>query len=126
MNATLEDVAKKKPESTVEELAAEEMARRVREQGLSLAGPEGLLRQLTKTVLETAPEPGDDRAPEPREARPVGHGNGNVRNGTRAKTVLAEASGQAGIEVLQERDGTFEPRIVKKRQRRLTGAAASC
>jgi hypothetical protein len=40
---------------------------------------------------------------------------------TRAKTVLTEASGQVGIEVPRDRAGTFEPQIVKKRQRRLTG-----
>jgi putative transposase len=45
-----------------------------------------------------------------------------VRNGTRAKTVLTGASGQVGIEVPRDRDGSFEPQIVKKRQRRLTGA----
>ena len=44
-----------------------------------------------------------------------------MRNGTRAKTVLTEASGQVGIEVPRDRDGTFEPQIVRKRQRRLTG-----
>ena len=45
-----------------------------------------------------------------------------MRNGTRPKTVLTEASGQVPIEVPRERQGTFEPQIVKKRQRRLTGA----
>ena len=35
-------------------LSVEEMLRRVQEQSLSLTGPAGLLRQLTKTVLETA------------------------------------------------------------------------
>ena len=54
MNATLDDVTKKKQKPTAEELTAEEMVRRVREQGLSLTGPNGLLKQLTKTVLETA------------------------------------------------------------------------
>jgi transposase-like protein len=44
-----------------------------------------------------------------------------VRNGTRAKTVLTEATGQVGIEVPRDREGTFEPQIVRKRQRRLTG-----
>ena len=47
--------------------------------------------------------------------------SGNVRNGTRPKTVLTEGTGQAGIEVPRDRDGSFEPQIVKKRQRRLTG-----
>ena len=92
-----------------------------REQGLSLTGPDGLLKQLTKTVLETASERGDDRAPRLREARPGWAGTGNIRNGTRAKTVLTEATGHVEIEVPRDRAGTFEPQIVKKRQRRLTG-----
>jgi putative transposase len=58
MTATLDDVAtrkrKDKPEPTAEEKVAEELVRRAREQGLSLTGPDGLLKQLTKTVLETA------------------------------------------------------------------------
>src|SRR5699024_6796655 len=37
------------------------------------------------------------------------------------KTVLTEASGHVEIDALRDRDGTFEPQIVKKRQRRLTG-----
>jgi putative transposase len=55
------------------------------------------------------------------EATGQGAGSGNVRNGTRPKTVLTEATGQVGIDVPQDRAGTFEPQIVKKRQRRLTG-----
>ena len=53
MTATLDDVRKKEPENA-EAVAAREMVRRAREQGLSLTGPDGLLKQLTKTVLETA------------------------------------------------------------------------
>ena len=122
MTATLGDVTKKiKQEPTAEELAAQEMVRRAREQGLSLTGPDGLLKQLTKTVLETALNQeltehlGHDKngRADPR--------SGNVRNGTRPKTVLTEASGQVEIEVPRDRAGTFEPQIVKKRQRRLTG-----
>ena len=51
---TLEDVTRKKPEPSAEQAAAEELVRRAREQGLSLTGPDGLLKQLTKMVLETA------------------------------------------------------------------------
>jgi putative transposase len=68
MTATLDVVAvkkKDKPEPTAEQRAAEEMMRRAREQGLSLTGPDGLLKQLTKTVLGTALNQGDDRAPGP-------------------------------------------------------------
>jgi putative transposase len=119
MNATLEDVTKKKAEPSAEQLAAEEMVRRAREQGLSLTGPDGLLKQLTKTVLETAlnQELAEHLGHE-KHGQPAA---GNVRNGTRAKTVLTEASGQVGIDVPRDRDGSFEPQIVKKRQRRLTG-----
>ena len=46
---------------------------------------------------------------------PAASETGNVRNGIRAKTVLTEGSGQVGIEVPRDRDGTFEPQIVPKR-----------
>ncbi len=55
MTATLDDVAKKKQaEQSDEQQAAVELVRLAKEQGLSLTGPDGLLKQLTKTVLETA------------------------------------------------------------------------
>jgi putative transposase len=121
MNATLEDVTKKKQEPTAEQLAAEEMVRRAREQGLSLTGPDGLLKQLTKTVLETAlNQEMTEHLGHEKHGRPV-TGSGNVRNGTRPKTVLTEGTGQVGLDVPRDRDGSFEPQIVKKRQRRLTG-----
>jgi putative transposase len=121
MNATLEDVTKKKQEPTAEQLAAEEMVRRAREQGLSLTGPDGLLKQLTKTVLESAlNQEMTEHLGHEKHGRPV-TGSGNVRNGTRPKTVLTEGTGQVGLDVPRDRDGSFEPQIVKKRQRRLTG-----
>src|SRR5215467_3096847 len=120
MTATLDDVTKKsKREPTAEEMVAEELVRRAREQGLSLTGPDGLLKQLTKTVLETAlNQEMTEHLGHEKHGQPVA---GNVRNGTRPKTVLTEASGQVGIEVPRDRAGSFEPQIVKKRQRRLTG-----
>ncbi len=121
MTATLDAVTKKKPrpELSAEQRAAEELVARAREQGLSLTGPEGLLKQLTKTVLETALDQElTEHLGHEKGGQPVA---GNVRNGTRSKTVLTEASGEVGIEVPRDRQGTFEPQIVKKRQRRLTG-----
>jgi transposase-like protein len=121
-DATLEDVTKKtRREPTAEELAAEEMVRRAREQGLSLTGPDGLLKQLTKQVLETAlNQEMTEYLGHEKHGRPA-PGSGNIRNGTRPKTVLTESTGQVGIQVPRDRNGTFEPQIVKKRQRRLTG-----
>jgi hypothetical protein len=52
MTATLNDVAKKKAgEPSAEQQAAAELVRLAKEQGLSLTGPDGLLKQLTRTVL---------------------------------------------------------------------------
>jgi len=122
MTATLDGVAtrkKDKPEQTTEQKVAEELVARAREQGLSLTGPDGLLKQLTKTVLETAlNQEMTEHLGHERHGQPVA---GNVRNGTRPKTVLTEGTGQVGIEVPRDRAGTFEPQIVKKRQRRLAG-----
>ncbi len=122
MTATLDGVPKKiKPEPTAEQRAAEELVRQAREQGLSLTGPDGLLKQLTKTVLETALNQELTEHLGHGKHGPAGNQAGNVRNGTRPKTVLTEASGQVGIDVPRDRAGTFEPQIVRKRQRRLSG-----
>src|SRR6478752_5783912 len=120
MTATLDDVTKKsKREPTAEERAAEEMVARAREQGLSLTGPDGLLKQLTKTVLETAlNQELTEHLGHEKHGQPAA---GNVRNGARSKTVLTESTGQVQVEVPRDRAGTFEPQIVKKRQRRLAG-----
>src|SRR5215217_8214335 len=119
---TLDGGTKKKPaEPSAEELAAAELVRLAKEQGLSLTGPDGLLKQLTKTVLETAlSEEMTEHLGHAKRQR-AGSGSGNIRNGTRAKTVLTEATGQVEIEVPRDRAGTFEPQIVRKRQRRLSG-----
>ena len=121
MTATLDTVAKKKEpaEESAELAAARELVRQAKEQGLSLTGPGGLLKQLTKTVLEAAlDEELTEHLGHERRAPAAG---GNVRNGTRSKTVLTESSGHVEIDVPRDRDGSFEPQIVRKRQRRLSG-----
>lgn len=57
VSATLNDVnpPKKKSELTPEEAAAAELVRLAQEQGFSLPGPDGLLKQFTKNVLWTPP-----------------------------------------------------------------------
>ena len=119
MTATLDTVPKKMKEQPPELVAARELVRQARADGLSLTGPDGLLKQLTKTVLEAAL---DEELTEH-----LGHDKhspsetGNVRNGTRSKTVLTEATGHVDIDVPRDRAGTFEPQIVRERQRRLSG-----
>ncbi|MEV6971838.1 IS256 family transposase [Hamadaea sp. NPDC051192] len=123
MTATLDDVTprKKQVEPSAEEQAAAELVRLAREQGLSLTGPDGLLKQLTKTVLETALNEEMTEHLGYEKHNPAGAGADNIRNGTRPKTVLTEASGLVQIDVPRDRASTFQPQIVKKRQRRLSG-----
>ncbi|MGC4811917.1 IS256 family transposase [Micromonospora sp. DT228] len=123
MTATQNDVTgrKKRAEPSAEAKAAVELVRAAKEQGLSLTGPEGLLRQLTKTVLETALNEEMTEHLGYAKHEPDGAGSGNIRNGTRAKTVLTDSTGPVQIDVPRDRAGTFEPQIVKKRQRRLSG-----
>lgn len=99
-----------------------ELVRVAKEQGLSLTGPDGLLKQLTKTVLETAlnEEMTEHLGYEKHDQ--AGAGSGNIRNGSRSKTVLTDSTGPVQIDVPRDRVGTFEPQIVRKRQRRLSGA----
>ena len=97
---------------------AQRLLAQAKDQGVSLTGPGGLLGELTKNVLETALEA--------ELTEHLGHEHGgtpiaeNMRNGTRVKTVLTEI-GPVEIEVPRGRDGSFEPIIVPKRQRRLDG-----
>src|SRR4051794_10786469 len=121
MTTTLNGVAKKKTEQSAEQQAAIELVRLAKEQGLSLTGPDGLLKQLTKTVLETSLNEEMTEHLGYEKHDPAGAGTGNIRNGTRSKTVLTENTGQVEIEVPRDRAGTFEPQIVRKRQRRLNG-----
>jgi putative transposase len=120
MTVTLDEMAKRKPtEVTAEQAAATELVRLAKEQGLSLTGPDGLLKLLTKSVIETAlaEEMTDHLGYEKHD--PAGVGSENIRNGTRSKTVISGNSGPVEIDVPRDRAGTFDPQIVKKRQRRL-------
>lgn len=119
---TLEDVAKKKAaEQSAEQKAAVELVRLAQEQGLSLTGPDGLLKQLTKTVLEIALNEEMTEHLGYEKHDPPEAGSGNIRNGTRTKTVLTDTTGPVELDVPRDRASTFEPQIVKKRQRRLSG-----
>ncbi|MHA7156361.1 IS256 family transposase [Arthrobacter sp. TMN-50] len=122
MMTTLDAVKKNKAEPSAEEVAAKELVRLAAEQGLSLTGPDGLLKQFTKTVLETAlNEEMTDHLGHEKNRAAQDRDTSNVRNGSRPKTVLTEATGHVQIEVPRDRDGTFDPVFVKKHQRRLTG-----
>ncbi len=99
---------------------AQRLVDQAKEQGVDLVGPGGVLAGLTKTVLETAL--GEELAEHLGYDKhdPVGRNGGNSRNGTRPKTVLTDV-GPVELDVPRDREGTFDPQIVKKRQRRLDG-----
>lgn len=104
---------------SAEELeVARELVRSARERGTALTGPGGLLKALTKTVIETAldEEMADHLGYDRHD--PTGRNSGNSRNGTRTKTVLTDNCGPVEIEVPRDRNGSFDPTIVKKWQRR--------
>jgi transposase-like protein len=104
----------------VDEELVRQLTERARAEGLQLAGEGGLLQRLTKLVVESALDGELDDHLGYDKHDPVGRDGGNSRNGRRAKTLLTEA-GPVEISVPRDRDGSFEPRIVAKRQRRLSG-----
>ena len=101
-------------------LASAGGVRAARAKGVALTGPDGPLEALTKTVIETALEEEMSEHLGYDKHEPVGRNRGNSRNGKRAKTVLSDACGEVDIEVPRDREGSFEPVVVKKRQRRLS------
>jgi putative transposase len=108
MTAALDGVTSKKAEPAAEAEAARGLVRLARERGLSLTGPDGLLKQLAKTVIETAlsEEMTGHLGYEKNDLAGQGQGSGgNVRNGSRPKTVLTDSSGPVEIDVPRDRAG---------------------
>jgi putative transposase len=88
--------------------------------GEEITGQGGLLSQLTKRMVERAMEVEltDHLGYEPHQEPPGG--TGNTRNGSTPKTLITE-HGPVRIETPRDREGSFEPQIVRKRQRRFEG-----
>jgi putative transposase len=110
-----DDLKRRLPDAVVDELLA---GARSEEE---IAGPGGVLAQLTKRLVERALEVEltDHVGYEP-HAEPPG-GTGNTRNGKgRPKTLITD-SGPVQIQAPRDRDGSFEPQLVRKRQRRFEG-----
>jgi transposase-like protein len=104
----------------VDEQLLDRLVGQARAGGLQLTGEGGLLAQLTKRLVESALE-GEltDHLGYGRHDA-AGRNGENSRNGHRSKAVLTEV-GPVEIDVPRDRDGSFEPRIVAKRKRRLSG-----
>src|ERR1700759_2199279 len=104
----------------IDDELADQLLDRAQAEGAELLGPEGLLSQVTKAVLERALAEemtghlGYDKHD------PAGRGSGNSRNGTTGKPLLTDV-GAVDLAVPRDRNGSFEPRIVRKGQTRLEG-----
>lgn len=86
-----------------------------------LIGDNGLLKQLTKALLERAMEAEltHELGYEKNDKKSI-KGSGNRRNGTSAKLVRSK-HGEISLEVPRDRDAEFEPVLIKKHQRRFDG-----
>jgi len=107
-------------QTIADEELAQQLVDRARAEGVKLTGPGGLLGDLTKRVLEAGLEGEMDGHLGYAKHASEGRDGGNSRNGTRTKTVITDV-GPVDVEVPRDRDGSFEPVIVRKHQRRLGG-----
>jgi putative transposase len=85
-----------------------------------LLGEAGLLKQLTAQLIERVLQAEMTEHLGYEKHAPAGRGTPNSRNGNRSKTIRTE-SGELEIEVPRDREGSFEPQLVRKRQRQLSG-----
>src|SRR5262252_2184168 len=104
----------------VDEELADRLLGRAQAEGAGLLGPDGLLSQVTRAVLERALAEEMTGHLGYEKHDPAGRGSGNSRNGATGKTVLTEV-GAVDLAVPRDRNGTFEPQIVRKGQTRLEG-----
>src|ERR1700689_607747 len=85
-----------------------------------IVGENGLLKELTKAVLERALKAELTEHLGYEKHDPAGQGSGNSRNGKSRKKLKGDF-GELELETPRDRNGTFEPRIVAKGQTRFTG-----
>jgi len=85
-----------------------------------IVGPKGLLKQLTKALIERAMNAELNHHLGYQKHAPEGRGTGNSRNGRSRKKVQGDF-GSVEIEVPRDRNGTYDPKIVPKHERRFTG-----
>ena len=99
--------------------AVRQMVKTARSSGAALTGPDGLLKALTKLVVESALQEEMTEHLGYEAGDITGRNGGNSRNGLRTKTVITDTCGPVTIEVPRDREGTFDPVVVPKRARRL-------
>ena len=86
----------------------------------SVLGQYGLMNELRKRVVETMLDGELNNHTGYAPYDPAGHSTGNSRNGYSAKIVQSQ-DGELELEVLRDRNGSFEPQVLRKGQRRMDG-----
>ena len=85
-----------------------------------IVGPDGLLKQLTKALVERAMNAELSHHLGYERHASEGRGSGNNRNGKSRKKVQGDF-GSVEIEVPRDRNGTYDPKIIPKHERRFAG-----
>lgn len=106
------------PRNSLDTELAEQLIARARADGVSLVGPDGLLSGIVGQILETALEV--ELTEELGYERHERSDSANSRNGSSKKTLQTDV-GPVAIQVPRDRDGSFDPVIMPKHSRRLSG-----
>ncbi len=110
-------MARKKKPDRLDEMLAELVKGKSPDE---ILGETGILKELTKRLVESAleGEMTDHLGYEPRASE--GRNSGTSRNGKTGKTIRTD-TGDVEIDVPRDRDASFDPQLVRKRQKRLEG-----
>jgi putative transposase len=112
------DAAARRLAEVLSPAAIESLIKDAEASGMGLDGPEGLFNRMTKAVLERALQIEMAGHLGYEKGDPEGRGTGNSRNGTSGKRVITN-SGPVQLDIPRDREGSFDPKIVPKRSRRL-------
>ena len=120
MTTTDSETMSKPMRPVIDDELVDRLMAQVDAEGLELLGPDGVLTELTSRILsrglkvEMADHLGYEKGDR------AGWGSGNNRNGSYEKTVNTDA-GAVPVEMPRDRDATFEPLLIPKHQRLLSG-----
>ena len=120
MTTTNDDTMDDPKRLVIDDELVDRLMAQVDAEGLDLLGPDGVLTELTSRILSRGleVEMADHLGYE--KGDPAGWGSGNNRNGSYDKTVQTDA-GTVGVEMPRDRNATFDPLLIPKHQRRLSG-----
>lgn len=120
MTADSDDVRDESARPVIDESLIDRLMDQVDAEGLELLGPDGVLTELTSRVLSRGLEVEMTDHLGYEKGDPAGWGSGNNRNGSYEKSVQTDA-GSVPVVMPRDRDSSFEPKLIPKHARRLSG-----